>query len=56
MEAEGGDGVKEGAGGEVERVVEGGPFHFLVLLPREELEQELFGLARDKKQQRENNL
>lgn len=55
MEEEEGDGVKEGAGGEGEHVGEEELLHFLVLLPWEGLEQELFGLATDK-QQREENL
>lgn len=44
-----GDGVKEEAGGEGVRAVEGEPFHSLVLLPWEELEQELFDLVTDMK-------
>lgn len=47
VEVEEGDGVEEGAGGEVEHLGVGEQFHFLVLLPWEGLglELELYGLG-----------
>lgn len=58
MEAEEGGGAGEEAGVEVEHAGEEEQPHFLVLLLWEALgpELELFGLAGDRKQQRENNL
>lgn len=46
-----GDGVKEGADEEGERVEVGEPLHSLVLLPWGGLGQELSGLEMDKKRQ-----